>query len=126
MNPLSEKIHVGTMGELLVQIRLFQHGVQASPPIKDSGNDLIAIKDECFRAVQVKTRTAEPFGIGSLPGKYHILPLVHLVGEGEHVYLDQSRVFLVPREVVESRTIRSFQDVGDFVIGPESVAALFS
>ena len=126
MNPLSEKMHCGTLGELLVQIRLFQHGVQASPPIKDSGNDLIAIRGECFRAVQVKTRTTDPFVLGPLPARYHILALVHLIGEGENVRLDHSRVFLVPREVAESRAIRSFGDVADFALGRELVEALFA
>lgn len=126
MNPLSEKIQCGTLGELLVQIRLFQHGVQAAPPIKDSGNDLIAIRGECFRAVQVKTRKDDPFALRPLPPRYHILALVHLVGEDDEVYLDQSRVFLVPKEVVEDRTIRSFGDVEDFRLQPDLVAALFS
>ena len=126
MNPLSEKICCGTLGELLVQIRLFQYGVQASPPIKDSGNDLIAIKGESFRAIQVKTRTQEPFGLGDLPARYHLLALVSLVGEDETLYLDASRVFLVPKPVVESRAIRTFADVADFAMGRELVERLFA
>ncbi len=55
MNPLSKTCITGTIGELLVQLRLFQYGVQAAPPLKDSGNDLIAVRRETFRAVQVKT-----------------------------------------------------------------------
>lgn len=43
MNQVTDKIMTGTIGELLVQIRLLQFGVQAAPPIKDSGNDLIAV-----------------------------------------------------------------------------------
>lgn len=126
MNPLPAKIHCGTLGELLVQIRLFQHGVQASPPIKDSGNDLIAISGESFRAIQVKTRREEPFDIGPLPQRYHILALVHLVEVDEELHLDSSRVFLIPKSVVESRVIRRFDDVVDFAICRKLVERLFS
>jgi len=42
--------------------------------------------------------------------------------EREEVYLDDSCVFLVPRDFVESRVIRSFADVADFAIGIELVA----
>ncbi|MFZ5495496.1 MAG: hypothetical protein ACOZE5_09205 [Verrucomicrobiota bacterium] len=125
MNPLSEKIHCGTLGELLVQIRLFQHGVQAAPPIKDSGNDLIAIRGESFRAVQVKTRKDEPFTLGPLPPLYHVVALVHLVGEDEEVHLDASRVFLIPREAFEGRAIRYFDDVAEFALRRDLVERLF-
>ena len=43
-NPIPKNMKTGTIGELLVQLRLLQYNVQAAPPIKDSGNDLIAIK----------------------------------------------------------------------------------
>ncbi len=59
MNSLPHLIGQGSFGELLVQIRLLQHGVQAAPPIKDSGNDLIAIRRTVFKAVQVKTTVQE-------------------------------------------------------------------
>jgi|GEM_PF-4474233 hypothetical protein len=45
----------GTMGELLVQLRLLEFGIQASCPLKDTGNDLIAIKGEKIKLIQVKT-----------------------------------------------------------------------
>jgi len=68
--------------ELLVQLRLLEYGVQAAPPLKDSGNDLIAIKGREFRAIQVKaTRDAKGFDFN---GKelaerlYDILALVQL------------------------------------------------
>lgn len=53
MNQVTDKILTGTLGELLVQIRLLQCGVQAAPSIKDSGNDLIAVNGKEFRAVSV-------------------------------------------------------------------------
>jgi hypothetical protein len=42
-NPISSEMRIGTLGELLVQLRLLQFDVQAAPPLKDSGNDLIAV-----------------------------------------------------------------------------------
>ena len=54
-NPLPKTTRIGTIGELFVQLRLFEYGIQAAPPIKDSGNDLIAIKGEVVKFIQVKT-----------------------------------------------------------------------
>ena len=50
-NPISARIKIGTIGELLVQLRLLLYQVQAAHPIKDSGNDLIAVKGEVSRAI---------------------------------------------------------------------------
>ena len=41
MNPLRKSLQTGTVGELLVQLRLLQFHVQAAQPLKDTGNDLI-------------------------------------------------------------------------------------
>jgi hypothetical protein len=93
----------GTVGELLVQLRLLQHDVQAAPPLKDSGNDLIAVRGHTFRAVQVRTtRLAQPRW--QLPPKdraYHLLALVALDGEGDELSLDGSKVYLIPRAALE-------------------------
>ena len=43
MNPLTQMIARGTFGEGFVQLKLLQFDVQSAPPIKDSGNDLIAM-----------------------------------------------------------------------------------
>ena len=67
MNELDSNTNTGTFGELLVQLRLFQHGVQAAPPLKDSGNDLIAVKERVFRAIQVKTTNQDRFDLRGLP-----------------------------------------------------------
>jgi hypothetical protein len=56
-NPITEAIKTGTVGELLVQLRLLQYDVQAAPPLKDSGNDLIALRGFVVRTIQVKTTT---------------------------------------------------------------------
>ncbi|MCG8313365.1 MAG: hypothetical protein MI976_09125 [Pseudomonadales bacterium] len=101
-NPISENIKIGTLGELLVQTRLLQYGVQAAPPIKDSGNDLIAVKGEVFKGIQVKTTARGNLQWNSLPEHYHILALVSLAGEEDEIYLDATSVFLVPRNEVQN------------------------
>ena len=53
MNPLSANLVTGTVGELIVQLRLLHLEVQSVPTHKDTGNDLLATRDEAFRAVQV-------------------------------------------------------------------------
>jgi len=55
-------LRIGTIGELLVQLCLLQFDVQAAAPLKDSGNDLIAVKGSRFHTIQVKST-----GGGSLP-----------------------------------------------------------
>ena len=103
-NPISENIKTGTVGELLVQTRLLQYGVQAAPPLKDTGNDLIAVRGESFRGVQVKTTARGNLQWNNLPEHYHILALVVLAGEDENIFLDASSVYLVPRaDVVNVR-----------------------
>lgn len=101
-NPISENIKTGTIGELLVQLRLLQYGVQSAPPLKDTGNDLIAVKGEIFKAIQVKTSTGDRFNnLQDLEDKiYHILALVNLVGEDNDISLDKSRIFLLSKEEV--------------------------
>jgi hypothetical protein len=95
-NPISEAIRKGTIGELLVQLRLLQYGVQAAPPIKDTGNDLVALRGLIARTIQVKTTTdAVPqWPSGRL---YHLLAVVRLEREGDNLKLDDSEIFLVPK-----------------------------
>ena len=98
-NPLSANLKTGTLGELLVQIRLLQYGVQSAPPLKDTGNDLIALKGNVCRAIQIKT-----LGIGvdvfnldgnELKRDFDILALVNLRGENEEIYFDKSEIYLL-------------------------------
>jgi hypothetical protein len=77
-NPISNEVKTGTVGELLVQMRLLQHDVQAAPPLKDSGNDLIALRGFVVRTIQVKTTTD---GAPAWPPDarlYHLLAVVRL------------------------------------------------
>lgn len=93
-NPLSETVITGTIGELLVQLRLLEYGVQSAPPIKDSGNDLIAIKGEVVKFIQVKTKLNGPRYSKQLPEIYHLLFCVELeLGEdGGSFLLDESKI----------------------------------
>ena len=110
MNELPHTLLTGTFGELLVQIRLFQHSVQAAPPIKDSGNDLIAIRRWTMKAIQVKT-TCSPFPmefkLDDLPDRYHILAIVQLPKQiiyddliDFELSLDACRIFLLGKDQV--------------------------
>ncbi len=124
MNPLSDRIITGTTGELLVQLRLFQYGVQASAPLADSGNDLIAVKGEVFKAIQVKTTAVN--GAIDIPENrlYHILAYVRLQGEDSELYLDQCEIYLFPREIVEDKDFKKNR-INDYRITEELVNNLF-
>jgi hypothetical protein len=102
MNPLPTKLAKGSLGEIFVQLRLLQYDVQAAPPIKDSGNDLIAIKKDIIKAIQVKTTTKEHFKLNknALPPRYHLLALVKLVGENREVDWSKSKIYLLPKDKV--------------------------
>lgn len=124
MNRITEKIRVGTVGELLVQLRLLEHQVQAAPPIKDSGNDLIAIRGEIFQAIQVKTTTQEEYSKRNLPELYHILAVVQLVDDQDMIHLDRSSVFLIPRDRVPGAPTR-IANLEEFRLSRELVNSLF-
>lgn len=125
MNPITNRINTGVTGELLVQLRLLENGVQAAPPLADSGNDLIAIRGEVFRAVQVKTTTREVFTKGNLPEHYHILAVVQLQSDEDKLYLDRSRVFLIARDEVDGLSTH-IDNLEDFLLTPPLVDKLFT
>ena len=99
-NVLPPLVLIGTLGELLVQQRLLQFRVQAAPPIKDSGNDLVAFHGQIVKTIQVKTATGRISDNRRLPQHYDILALVVLERTEEALHLDRSRIYLVPREAV--------------------------
>jgi hypothetical protein len=107
MNPLPKKLATGTVGELLVQLRLLQFDVQAAPPLKDTGNDLFAIRGKEIRALQIKT-TANAAGFRlnrrRLPARYHALVLVWIDGEVTELHLDYCRIYLLPKSEVNKWT----------------------
>jgi len=102
VNPLPNDFEKGTLGEIFVQLKLLQYGVQSAPPIKDSGNDLIAIKEDVFKAIQVKTavRKRFEFKTSDLPDRYHLLALVKLVGRDNEVDWTNSNIYLLPKDKV--------------------------
>jgi hypothetical protein len=110
-NPLPLPLATGTIGEVLVQLRLLQFGVQAAPPIKDTGNDLVAFHGRSIRTLQVKTSANRISKDSRLPQHYDILALVLLrIAEGI-VELDTSRIFLVPHSELRGmrRTVASLE-----------------
>lgn len=124
MNQITDKILTGSIGELLVQVRLLQYGVQAAPPIKDSGNDLIAVNGREFRAVAVRTTTTGRFQRPVVGRLYHVLAVVHLIGDDREVYLDQSKLFLIPVDQVRAAPDRCDQ-LDHYLFNGQLVRQLF-
>ena len=124
-NPIDEKMKTGTIGELLVQLRLLQYGIQAAPPIKDSGNDLVALKGRVVKLIQVKTTSVDKFP--KKPGKkkiYDFLAIVRLRGHDNNLKLDKSIINLIPREKVQN--IReSFLGLEEFELDPDFLKKTF-
>lgn len=125
MNLIDKRLVTGTIGELLVQVRLLQFGVQSAPPIKDSGNDLIAVRAHTVRSIQVKTTAGRDYGEKGLPRLYHILVVVHLAGEGSNLLLDTSHVFLISRERV-AEAPRNINQLDEYSLNRAHIDALFS
>jgi hypothetical protein len=124
MNRITDKLQTGTLGELLVQIRLLQHGVQAAPPIKDSGNDLIAVNGHEFRAVSVRTITKGRYTKPKGATLYDVLAVVLLLGDGRDVQLDRSQIFLIPSDEVPAAS-RTPSKLGAYKFCRQSVQNLF-
>lgn len=115
----------GTIGELLVQLRLLQYGVQAAAPIKDSGNDLIALKGYAIKTIQVKTCTSCFRTPLDLPEKYHLVALVKLRGHGTELILDQTKIYLIPRDGLTGLSVNREADIAPFCISQALVDNLF-
>src|ERR1017187_1068445 len=124
MNGLHDNLIKGTLGELLVQIRLLQFGVQAAAPLKDTGNDLIAVRGSAFRAIQVKTTQDDTYDLPGADRKYHVLAAVRLVGENSEVQLDASRVYLIPRGLLNDLP-RRFSEIENLKATQNWVDQLF-
>lgn len=106
VNPLTDQEIFGTIGELLVQTRLLMHDVQAAPPLKDTGNDLIAVRNREIRTIQVKARRERPKSEAlTLERRYDLLALVVLFNPDEWENLDAYQVFLIPREDIEEAMV---------------------
>lgn len=101
MNEILEDHKTGKVGELLVQLKLLTFNIQAAPPIYDSGNDLIAVNGEVFKAIQVKTESYNAIEGWSVPKRsknYHLLALVKLGQAPREV--EDAKVYLFKREEI--------------------------
>jgi len=124
-NPISAELVKGTIGELLVQLRLLQFDVQAAPPLKDSGNDLIALRGYEVRTIQVKTCTGQIRRPADLPERYHLVAIVQLSGYDNNLLLDESRIYLVPRADIPQ--LRSNEDgLQRYALSQQLVDELFA
>ena len=126
MNRLHQSVETGTLGELLVQIRLLEYGVQASASLKDSGNDLVALRGRVIKTIQVKTRTSTRFELDDLPEFYDFAALVHLCRKGNDLALDASRIYLVPAERCAGQRCLYARHLDDFLLTPDLVARFFA
>ena len=123
-NPISPELTTGTVGELLVQLRLLQFGVQAAPPLKDSGNDLIALRGYAVRCVQVKTTTSDCPNWPPDTRLYHLLAIVRLEGSDRDLRLDDTRIYLLSKtEIADVR--RSWGELDRFLLTGQRVDELF-
>ena len=127
MNPLPDDLAKGTLGEIFVQLKLLQYGVQAAPPLKDSGNDLIAIKEGVFKAIQVKTTVRKRFEFdkNKLPTRYHLLSLVRLVGEDNEVDWTNSKIYLLPKDKV-TKGYYTEEELGSYCLSSDYLNEIFS
>jgi hypothetical protein len=123
-NPLTPQLVTGTIGELLAQLRLLQYGVQAAPPLKDTGNDLIALRGWITKCVQVKTTAGNTFNLNNLPEKYHFVLLVKLEGEGDNIFLDRTEIFLLTKEEIAKNTY-SVHELTDKVLSQAIIDRTF-
>jgi hypothetical protein len=124
-NPITDQTRTGTVGELLVQLRLLQYGVQAAPPLKDSGNDLVALMGFAIRCVQVKTSTSALPAWPPADKLYHLIAIVKLVGMDDTLRLDDSRVYLLSKEEL-SGVERSWHALDRFALDRRRVEMLFT
>lgn len=128
MNPLDPKVEEGTSGELLVILRLLEYHVQACFTLKDSGNDLIAIKGEIKKTIQVKSSIRGKWDAPEENKKYDILALVFLVGADEtHLFLDESKIFLLSnKEVGVRKSYSETEELKQFLLAQTRIEKLFS
>jgi len=127
VNRLPDDFQKGTLGEIFVQLKLLEYGVQAAPPIKDSGNDLIAIKEYVFKAIQVKTTVKDKFkfSMNDLPSRYHLLALVKLIGGDNKVDWNNSKIYLLPKDKV-TKGYYTEKELRDYCLSRDYLNKIFS
>lgn len=132
MNELPRSIETGTFGEIFCQLKLLQYGVQAAPPIKDTGNDLIAVRGNNLCAIQVKstfTNFPVDFKLNEFPDKYHLLILVCFPEANYNennfdISLDSGRLFVLRKDQVNKGHWRE-ESLIDFELCAEIINIYF-
>lgn len=124
-NKLPPNVTRGTLGELLAQVYLLAHGVQAAPPIRDSGNDLIACRKGQFRALQVKTRKTHNFSRQRFPEFYDGVVLVVLKEDNEKFGETPPIIYLMLRNEFEEAKSLGKKGLAAYRICPERIKLLF-
>lgn len=99
MDHATSAANIPAAGVMLLQIRLLQFGVRAAPPLPGSTADLIAIKGDVVRTIQVQAR-AGLFDLRNLPEWFHFVAFVRVRVDKSAYALDQSEIYLVPREAL--------------------------
>jgi hypothetical protein len=125
MNALYATTKQGTIGELIVQLRFLEYDVQAAPPIKDSGNDLIAIKGAAFRAIQVRCSMSGKISKPKKKISYHILAVVKLPKENGRFVTSKAEVYLFSRGEVDGIS-GNVSKYPDNLLDEDLVAAFFA
>src|ERR1039457_1991719 len=124
-NPISPELKTGTIGELLVQTRLLQYNVQAAPPLKDSGNDLIAIRESAIRRLQVKTTDLDHYRKPDKKKKYDILAAVRLVGCDQDISLDKCEIYLIKKKELVGLSLH-FSKIPQFKLSSDDASMLIN
>lgn len=124
-NKLPPNVARGTLGELLAQLYLLAHGVQAAPPLRDSGNDLIACLRGKFCALQVKTRKKHTFSKRGMPQVYDGVVLVVLREDDHRFGETKPEIYVLCRAEFEGATSLGKKFLEAYHISPDRVRALF-
>ena len=114
-NRLPDNMVLGTLGEVFSQLRLLELGIQAAPPIKDSGNDLIAIKGEVVKYIQVKTSATKIERVNNLPGIYHLVFLVEFESDESGIKYDDSKIWVINKDESVSEKKELTQELVDSI-----------
>jgi hypothetical protein len=123
VNRLPVTTNLGTLGELYVQIRLLEHGIQAAQPLKDSGNDLIAVYENQFRAIQVRSTTSQLVDKPAPEKSYHILAIVSFQ-KADHPTIDGANLYLFTKAEVTNIGVNLAQ-YSNSLISEHRVQTLF-
>jgi len=123
MNPINtQNIKIGLIGELLVQLNLLQYGIQAAPPLIDTGNDLIAIHNNVIKAIQVKTTKIKRFPIKP-KRMYHILAVVVLTTIDEKFIWEKAQIYLYNKNEIDQDQKPKFDE--NHIISEKTLNFLF-